>query len=158
MASTKKTGAGYEKEGFQILEAMGYVVHQANRKAMWVPLKKNGKIVRGPKGKPKMKPITKGADIHGADLVALKPGEPTVFANTTTPEHVAEHKPLFPLSHFDLQFHSFQIWARQKGKKLFHVYKYFGGGDWEKTYSLQLLPNGEVIQLKPEKVGEIGGT
>ena len=70
----RASGRAFEYWVRDFLRARGWAVHLAGRRAAYI----HGKI------------ITKGDDIFGADLVAMKPGEPVLFVQASLDGGIAK--------------------------------------------------------------------
>ena len=109
--NTRTKGRAFEKWCKKYLEDQGWSVHLCGRIAMFLG---PGKV------------ITKGDDIFGADLVAVKHGYSVAFIQCTLDKHTTKRAEEFDKYGFDMLTCNVRLW--QKNGKEVVVYRYCGKG------------------------------
>jgi len=107
--NTRTKGRAFEKWCKKYLEDQGWSVHLCGRIAMFLG---PGKV------------ITKGDDIFGADLVAVKHGYSVAFIQCTLDKHISKRKEEFAKYRFELNHAFVELW--QKNGKEVVIYSYRG--------------------------------
>lgn len=96
----RSKGRAFETWARDYLRARGWSVHLCGRKA----------IMLGPG-----KMVTKGDDIFGADLVAVKPGEPTLLVQTTYDSSLKKRLEEFGKHGFEPAHQRVELWQKRPG-------------------------------------------
>lgn len=98
--NTRSKGRAFETWGRDYLRERGWSVHLCGRKA----------VMLGPG-----RMVTKGDDIFGADLVAVKPGEPTLLVQLTWDSSLKKRLEEFKLHGFEPAHQRVELWQRRPG-------------------------------------------
>lgn len=137
MVNRRTKGREFERWVRDWLEAQGWSVHLCGRK-----------IARMFNQAGKSFVITKGDDIFGADLVAVKLGFPVLFVQATTDYNKRKRLEEFKKYNYDLEHAWVQVWQKSKTKSAQVLIWSFTGSALVHTAS---IVNGEVVQIKDGK-------
>ena len=119
--STRSKGRAFETWGRDYLREHGWDVHLCGRKA----------VMLGPG-----KMVTKGDDIFGSDLVAVKPGELTLFVQLTCDSNLKKRLEEFKRHGFEPAHQRVELWQKRSGGAVV-VHAFQGGA---------LIETGRIIR------------
>lgn len=116
MINRRAKGRDFERWVRDWLERQGWSVHLCGRK-----------IARMYSSAGKSFVITKGDDIFGADLVAVKLGFPVLFIQATTDYNKRKRLEEFKKYNYDLEHAWVQVWQKAKSKgSPVHIWSFTG--------------------------------
>jgi hypothetical protein len=123
--NTRTKGRAFEKWCKKYLEDQGWSVHLCGRIAMFLG---PGKV------------ITKGDDIFGADLVAVRPNCHVRFVQCTLDKHIQKRKEEFDKYGFELKHTLVELWQKNGKEVVLYCYT----GKEEGLVELSRFPIGRV--------------